>query len=91
MEKRNITQGSAHHIHAGPLALLLAMAFALGTAACGGAPRKPPESPQLEARKDERIRAEEERELEHRHLAPPPAYGNRVVMAENKRSSAETF
>ncbi len=63
----------------GAVAVLIAASLAFS--GCSRTPVKPPRSPLMEAKKDERIDEEHLRDLERRHMAPPPAYGNKVVMA----------
>lgn len=69
----------------------LALALSLGSVACTKAPQKPPESALKQAQKDERIQAEEDLDPERRHLAPPPAYGNKVVMARTTNAHSTEF
>jgi hypothetical protein len=58
--------------------------FAVSTAACSKVPQKPPEAPLKQAVKEAPF---EEDMLDHdTHRAPPPAYGNKVVMAEREPS-----
>lgn len=64
------------------MAALFSLAVVFGTTSCAKAPTKPPESALKQAKKDSRLEQREEPDLERRHLAPPPAYGNKVVMAE---------
>jgi hypothetical protein len=71
--------------------MLLALALSIGAVGCTKAPQKPVESPLLQAKKDDRIQAEDDLDLERRHLAPPPAYGNKVVMAVEKTTKTESF
>jgi hypothetical protein len=62
-----------------------------GTSACTSVPERPPESALKQAKKDSRLEPQEDVDLERRHLAPPPAYGNKVVMAHNEASEAQRF
>lgn len=71
--------------------LFVTSALAFATAGCTRAPEKPPESPLKQAKKDSRLDPQEEQDLERRHLAPPPAYGNKVVMAQDERSTPAKF
>lgn len=71
--------------------LLLLCGLLLSAPACTKAPEKPPESALKQAKQDARLMEQEELELERRHLAPPPAYGNKVVMAQHERSQAAQF
>lgn len=63
----------------------------LGTASCTKAPAKPPESALKEAKKDSRLDQPEDLDPERRHLAPPPAYGNKVVMAQHEPTETGHF
>lgn len=74
----------------GAATLLVALTCLFGTASCAKAPEKPPESA-LKHAKDFRPQEPDETDLERRHLAPPPAYGNKVVMAEERRFPSERF
>jgi len=69
---------------------MMACTFAVGTVACSKAPQKPPEAPLKQAIKDETVE-EELFDAERHHLAPPPAYGNKVVMAEHTDQARGQF
>jgi hypothetical protein len=69
--------------------LVLVSALGTGTAGCAGAPQKPPSSAEKHARRD--AREQERREFENEHLAPPPAYGNKVVLAAQTREASQSF
>jgi hypothetical protein len=75
----------------GPAAILFACALALGTTGCTKALKKPAQAPLMQAKKDERIDKEQQLDLERRHLAPPPAYGNKVVMAQDDSGKIASF
>lgn len=63
----------------------------LGASACTKTPDKPPASALKQAKKDSRLDHQEVQDLERRHLAPPPAYGNKVVMAQDERANTHHF
>ena len=71
--------------------VLIALGLALGVTGCQKAPQKPPEAPLKQAKKDDRIDEEKQMDLERRHLAPPPAYGNKVVMAKDEQAPTQHF
>lgn len=71
--------------------LLLSLGLVLGTAACTKTPQKPPDSSWKQAKKDSRLDQPEDLDPERRHLAPPPAYGNKVVMAQDDRTATHRF
>ena len=70
---------------------LLSCGLLLNAAACTKTPEKPPASALKQAKQDARLPEQEEIEQERRHLAPPPAYGNKVVMAQHERSETGQF
>ncbi len=70
-------------------ALAIALALLSGSAACTHAPMAPPESPLKQATKDNRQESGAEKDLERRHLAPPPAYGNKIVLAVEEEPTAK--
>jgi hypothetical protein len=69
----------------------IALSLALGSAACSQAPQKPAASPLKQAKKDDRPPSQDELELERRNVAPPPAYGNKVVMAKSESDVSRQF
>lgn len=83
---------AARHFHraaqvsSGLPLLLLVMGLTLG--GCARHVEAPPSSALKQARQDAKA-SPEELELRQRHVAPPPAYGNKVVLAEaNQKQSA---
>jgi len=72
-------------------ALALSLVLSMGTAACSAGPPKPPESPLKQAIKDERIDEQDKEDLERRHVAPPPAYGHKIVLATEDNTAQENF
>ena len=73
------------------LLALVACTFAFGTTACSKAPLKPPEAPLKQAINDDAFEEEELFDTETHHLAPPPAYGNKVVMAQHADETSGHF
>ena len=71
--------------------VFIALSLSFGSMACNKAPQKPPASPLKQAKKDDRIQQEDDLDPERRHLAPPPAYGNKVVMAKSEQERSATF
>ncbi len=63
--------------------------IALLSISCNRAVQKPPESSMKHAQRDakEQTLTPEAREIPE-HIAPPPAYGNKVVMAQGEGSSS---
>ncbi len=72
-------------------AILLGSVLSMGTSGCAKSPQKPPEAPLKQAKKDSRLDEQEQPDVERRHLAPPPAYGNKVVMAADERTTTSEF
>lgn len=71
--------------------VMVSLGLPLGTASCTRAPEKPPESALKQAKRDSRLDQPEDEEFERRNLAPPPAYGNKVVMAQSELSGTGRF
>jgi hypothetical protein len=71
--------------------IFVALSLSFGSMACSKAPQQPPASPLKQAKKDERIQQEDELDPQRRHLAPPPAYGNKVVMAKSGQDRSTNF
>lgn len=75
----------------GAVPIFVAFMVLFGTASCTKAPAKPPESALKHANKDTPSPELEETDLERRYLAPPPAYGNKVVMAKHEDAPTQEF
>jgi len=69
-----------------PLALLLVLLGAL-VGGCGQGAMEPPEAPARTA--DHDTRAPRRLDRRPRLIAPPPAYGNKVVMAKATAATAQ--
>lgn len=74
----------------GRVMLTLAMVAAIGATGCASKMEAPPASALKQARQDSKL-DREQLELERRHVAPPPAYGNKVVLAKNQDESRAAF
>lgn len=60
------------------------LAAAALVAACAGAGQRAPEAPPRPVDPETRVTPERERPPPPRLIAPPPAYGNKVVMAQGE-------
>lgn len=65
--------------------LALVTIAAIGATGCASKMEAPPASALKQARQDSKL-DREQLELERRHVAPPPAYGNKVVLATDENS-----
>lgn len=90
MAKRSTAQLSRRLLRSRLLpSMFVGLSLALGSVACTKAPQKPPTSALKQAKKEDRPTSQDE--LERRHQAPPPAYGNKVVMAQEENGPTGSF
>ncbi len=86
--RRPTLRGSLSLLQIGTILLLTGLS--LTTLGCASSPQKPPETAPKQARVERQDQKQQDQPT-YEHVAPPPAYGNRVVMAEEKREFTNAF
>jgi hypothetical protein len=69
-------------VRAAPVTMALALLALLGAPACTASAPPPPAKAITQKKADRDPNLERNRDREPRHVAPPPAYGNKVVFAQ---------